>query len=76
MKHVTWFYFLAVLRTRDVYRGRISDPKTATKERGEKNCCHTFFCSQTFQKIKNYFIIEMLKKIIWASFQRIIELFT
>ena len=43
-----------VLRIRDVYPGsrilifthpgsRIPDPKTTTKERGEKNSCHTFF---------------------------------
>jgi hypothetical protein len=29
-----------------------------------------------FHKIENYIIFEMLKKTIWASFQRIIELFT
>jgi hypothetical protein len=40
---------------------RIPDPKTATKERGEK---------------KNYFNFEVLKKKIWPNFQRIIELFT
>jgi hypothetical protein len=34
------------------------------------------FCSHIFHKIENYFIFEMLKKIIWANFQRIIELFT
>jgi hypothetical protein len=55
---------------------RIPDPKTSTKERGEKNCCLTFFCSHKFHKIENYFIFEMLKKKIWPSFQRIIELFT
>jgi hypothetical protein len=42
----------------------------------EKKFCHTFFCSHKFHKIENYFIFEMLKKIIWTSFQRIIELFT
>ncbi len=56
---------------------QIPDPKTATKERGENFFCHTIFCSQKFHKIENYFIFEMLKKkIIWANFQRIIELFT
>jgi hypothetical protein len=44
---------------------RIPDPKTATKERG----------IHKFHKIVNYFIFEMLKKKIWANFQRIIELF-
>jgi hypothetical protein len=37
---------------------------------------HTFFCSQKFHIIENYFIFEMLKKKIWANFKRIIELFT
>ncbi len=56
---------------------RIPDPITATKDRGEKEiCCHTFLCSHKFQKIQNYFSFEMLKKKIWANFQRIIELFT
>jgi hypothetical protein len=78
--------FLPVLRIRDVYPGsrilnfypsRIPDPKTATKERGEKSSCHTFLCSQKFRKIENYFSFEvLLKKKIWAGFQRIIELFT
>ena len=54
----------------------IPDPKTATKERGEKICCHTFFGSPKFHIIENVFIFEMLKKKIWANFQRIIDLFT
>jgi hypothetical protein len=60
----------------DFYPSRILDPKTATKERGEKNCCHTFFYSHKFNKIVNYFMFEMLNKKIWANFQRIIDLFT
>jgi hypothetical protein len=61
---------------RDVYPGsRISDPKTATKERGEKNCCHTFFCSHKFLKTANYFILLMLKKKNLANFKKILELF-
>ena len=56
---------------------RIPDPKTATKERGEKKiCCQTFLCSHKFHKNKNYFSFEVLKKKISANFQRIIELFT
>jgi hypothetical protein len=51
---------------------RILDPKTATKERSEK----TFVCSHKFHKILHYFSFEVLKKKIWANFQRIIELFT
>jgi hypothetical protein len=46
----------------DFYPSRIPDPKTATKERGEKICCHIFFSSQNFNKIENYFIFKMLKK--------------
>jgi hypothetical protein len=42
---------------------RISDPKTATKERGEKKIsCHTFLCSHKFHKMVNYFSFEVLKK--------------
>jgi hypothetical protein len=53
----------------------ISDSKTATKERGGKKlCCHNFLCSHKFHKIANYFSFEVLKKKIWANFQRIIEL--
>ncbi len=56
---------------------RIPDPKTATKERCEKKLsCHTFLCSHKFHKIVNYFSFEVLKKKIWANFQRIIELST
>jgi hypothetical protein len=51
------------------------DPKTATKERGEKICCHNFLCSHKFHKIANYFSFEAPKKKIWANFQRIIKLF-
>jgi hypothetical protein len=57
----------------DFYLLRIPDPKTATKERGEKK---TFFCSQKFHKIVNYLIFLMLKKKIWVSFQRNIDFFT
>jgi hypothetical protein len=56
---------------------RIPNIKTATKERGEKkNCRQTFLCSHKFHKIENYFSFEVLKKIIWPNFQRIIELLT
>jgi hypothetical protein len=41
---------------------RIPDPKTATKETGEKISRQTYFYSQKFHKIENYFIFEMLKK--------------
>jgi hypothetical protein len=55
---------------------RIPDPKTATKERGEKKFVIILFCSHKFHKIESYFIFELLKKKIWANFQRIIEVFT
>ncbi len=35
-----------------------------------------FLFSHKFHKIANYFSLEVLKKKIWANFQRIIELFT
>ncbi len=60
----------------DFYPSRFPDPKTATKERGEKKiCCHNFLCSHKFHKIENYFSFEVLKKMC-ANFQRIIELST
>jgi hypothetical protein len=56
---------------------RIPDPKTAIKERGDKKIfCHTFLCSHKFHKIVNYFSFKVLKKKIWANFQRNIELYT
>ncbi len=54
----------AVLRIRDVYPGSwilpIPDPKTAKKDRGEKNqiSCHTFFVAINFTKL---YIIRFLK---------------
>jgi hypothetical protein len=39
-------------------------------------CCHNFLYSYRFHKIANYFSFEVLKKKIWANFERIIELFT
>ncbi len=35
-----------------------------------------FFYSHKFHKIEYYVIFEMLKKKIWANFQRIVEVFT
>ncbi len=53
----------AVLRIRDVYSGfRIPDPKTATKERSEKNMLSKLFCSLKYHKIKNYFIFAVEEK--------------
>jgi hypothetical protein len=55
---------------------RIPDPKTVTKERGEKNFVIILFCGHKFHKIVYYVIFEMIKKKIWANFQRIVEVFT
>jgi hypothetical protein len=60
---------------------RISDPgsriqKQQQKRGVKKMCCHNFLCSHKFNKIANYFRFEVLKKKIWANFQRIIELVT
>jgi hypothetical protein len=61
----------------DFYPSRIPDPKTATKERGEKKFdVKPFYVATKFNKIINYFSFEVLKKNIWANFQRIIERFT
>ncbi len=56
----------------------IPDPgsKNCNKREGWKNnWCHTFLCSHKFHKIVHYFSFEVLKKKIWANFQRITELF-
>jgi hypothetical protein len=57
-------------------RSRIPDPKTTTKDRGEKNLLSYLFCSHKFHKIANYFLFIKVKKKIWSNFQKIIELFT
>ncbi len=65
-----------LLRIRDLYLypSRIPDPGSRISDPGSKNS--NIFCNQKFHKIVNYFIFEMMKKKIWANFQRIIELFT
>jgi hypothetical protein len=57
-----------------IYPSRIPDP--GSKNSNNKDLLSYLFCSYKFHKIENYFIFEMLKKRIWASFQRIIELYT
>jgi hypothetical protein len=53
----------------------IPDPKTVTKERGEKKIVIIlFFIVTNFTKLNIMF--EMLKKKIWVNFQRIVEVFT
>jgi hypothetical protein len=54
---------------------RIRNPKQQQKRGVKKISCHNFLCSHKFHKIANYFSFELLKKKIWANFQRIIELF-
>ncbi len=50
--------------------------KNSNKREGRKKIvCHTLFCSHKFHKTENFFVFELLKKKIWANFQRIIELF-
>jgi hypothetical protein len=77
----------SVWRIRDVYPGSriliFTHPgsriqKQQQKREVKKISCHTgtFLCSHKFHKIVNYFSFEVLKKNIWANFQRIIELFT
>jgi hypothetical protein len=74
-----------VLRIRDIYPGSriliLTHPGSRIQKQQQKRgvkkiCYHTFFCSCKLQKIEYYFIFEMLKKKIWANFQRIIEVFT
>jgi hypothetical protein len=61
----------------DFYPSQIPDPKTATKERGEKKLIFIpFFEATNFKNKKVFLIFEMHKKNIWANFQRMIELFT
>jgi hypothetical protein len=47
----------------DFYPSRIPDPKTATKERGEKKfVVIPFYVATNFTKFKNYFSFKVLKK--------------
>ncbi len=56
---------------------RIPGSKNSNKrEGGKKICCHNCLCSNKFHKIAHYFSFDVLKKKIWANFQRIIEHFT
>jgi hypothetical protein len=62
-----------VLRIRDVYPGsrilifthpgsRIPDPKTATKERGEKNFVITFHVATNFTKLQIILVLKCKRK--------------
>jgi hypothetical protein len=72
-----------MLRIRDVYSGSwflpIPDPgsKNSYKREGKKIYCHTFFVVTNFTKFYKFILfLKMLKRKIWANFQRIIEPFT
>jgi hypothetical protein len=54
---------------------RIPDPKTATKERGEKNLLFYLFRCHKNHKIENYINFELVTKKMWANLQRTIELY-
>ncbi len=57
---------------------RIPDPRSKNSNkrvRWKKNLLSYFFCSHRFYKIEYYVIFEMLKKKIWANFQRIVGSF-
>ncbi len=76
-----YLWMRPVLRIRDVYPRSWILPipdlgsKNSNKRDGrKKKFCHTIFCSHKFTKLKIILLFEMLKKIIWANFQRIIEL--
>jgi hypothetical protein len=58
----------------DFYLSRII--KRQQKRGVKKNLSYQFQKSHQFHKIEHYFIFEKLKKIIWANFQRMKELFT
>jgi hypothetical protein len=66
----------------DFYPSRIPDLgfriQKQQQNRGveKKISSHTFLCSHKFHKIENYFSFEVLKKKVWANFQRIFKLFT
>jgi hypothetical protein len=76
-----------VLRIQDVYPGSrilifthpgslVSDPGSQIQKQQQKRgvkkiCCYNFLCSHKFHKIENYFSFEVLKKKIWANFQKI-----
>ena len=52
---------------------RIPDAKIATKERGEKNFCHTFLFSLKCHKIEHYFSFQELKKKLVPIFKELLN---
>jgi hypothetical protein len=64
-------------RIPDFYPSRIPDPKTGTKERGEKFFfVKHFFVDTNFTKCKIILFLNCSRKKIWDKFQRIMEIFT
>jgi hypothetical protein len=59
----------------DFYPSRIPDPKTVTKERGEKKFVILFFVTN-FTKLNIMFVFLIAKEKIWANVQRIVEVCT
>jgi hypothetical protein len=55
----------------DFYPSRIPDLGSRIQKQQQN-----FLCSHILHKIAHYFSFDVLKKKIWANFQRIIELFT
>ncbi len=72
-------FYILCSADQDVYPGSrilIFYQKQQQKRGVKKICYRTFYCSNKFHKIENYFSFEVLKKKIWPNFQRVIELFT
>jgi hypothetical protein len=58
----------------DFYPSRIPDPKTATKDRGEKKFfVKPYFVATKFHKTQYYFIFDMLKKKFGPIFQELLK---
>jgi hypothetical protein len=54
----------------DLCLSRISDTKTATKEKGKKCVVLPFFIPTNIPKIINYFSFEQVTKKIWGKFTK------
>jgi|LakMenE18May11ns_1017448.scaffolds.fasta_scaffold9675196_1 hypothetical protein len=62
----------AVIPDPDFYPSRIPDPKTAPKERGEKNIfCKHFFVATNFTKCKIILLLNCSRKKFWPNFKEL-----
>ena len=52
---------------------RIPDPKTVTKERGEKNLISYFFCSHNFTKLNIMLFLKCLRKKFGPIFKELLK---